>query len=55
MWSCNAYDGVEMYIGIWQVFVKESDHLEDLGLCGRRLLRSGDNYLHICFSICGEI
>ena len=40
-----------MYIGIWQEFVKESDHLEDLGLYGRRRLRSGDNYLHICFSV----
>jgi len=49
--TCRAYDGVEVCIGIWQEFVKERDHLEDLGVYGWRLLRSGDNYLLICFSV----
>jgi len=49
--TCSAYDGVEIYIGIRQEFMKERDHLEDLGIYGRRLLRSGDNFLRTCFII----
>jgi hypothetical protein len=41
-----------MYIGIWrQDVLKERDHLEVLGAHGRRLLKSGDNYIRVCFSI----
>jgi hypothetical protein len=43
-----AYDGVEIYLGIWQEFVKERGHLDDLGLYGRRLLKSEDKCIHIC-------
>ena len=36
---CSTYGGREVYIRFWQGNLRENDHLEDLGVDGRIMLR----------------
>jgi len=37
--ACSMYGGGEVHTGFWWGNPKERDHLEDLGVDGRRILK----------------